>query len=142
MTPEEIRHYIVDSFPGTDVIDGAGDMYFVHDPDRDLPDIRRQPWATLVTSDAHDSASNLDRPGIFRLNIGLSKAGFWELFPTESEHDLTALDIVMPHPVYAPQHFVCVLNPEASWPTALGLLEQAHEFAARRHANAAARRSG
>ena len=80
--------------------------------------------------------------GIFRLNIGLSKAGFGELFPIESEHDLTALDIVMPHPVYAPQHFVCVLNPEASWPTVLGLLEQAHEFAARRHANAAARRGG
>ena len=140
--PADIRQYIVDNFPGTDVIDADGDAYFVHDPDRDLPDARRQPWATLVTSDAHDSASDLDRPEIFRLNVGLTKAAFRELFPAEGDHDLTSLDIVMPHPVYASLYWVCVLNPGNTWPAVRGLLQHAYAFAVRKHANAAARRSG
>jgi hypothetical protein len=31
------------------------------------------PFATLVTNDAYDQASNLSRPSVFRLNIGISK---------------------------------------------------------------------
>lgn len=137
---EALRRQLIDNFPGTDAIEANGDVFLVHDPDRDLPDERRMPWATLVTSDAYDSASDLDRPGIFRLNIGLTKAGYRDMFPAEGEYDMTALDVVLPHPVYSSQYWICVLNPDTSWPAVCGLLEQAHALAARKHTNAAARR--
>jgi len=98
------------------------------------------PWATIVTSDAHDTASGPDRPGVFRLNLGLRKARFAELFPPGSEHDHRALDVIMPHPVHAGQHWVCVLNPDTTWPAVQELLREAHELAVRKHANAAERR--
>lgn len=140
MNLDTLRRYLVDNFPGTDVLEANGDMFFVHDPDRDLPDERKMPWATLVTSDFNDSASDLDRPGVFRLNVGLSKARYRELFPGEGEYDTTALDVVMPHPVYGSYHWLCVLNPDITWPAVRGLLDHAHALASRKYANAAARR--
>lgn len=150
MENDDLRRYLADNFPGTDLMAANGDLFCVYDPDRDLPDERRMPWATLVTSDAYDAASDLDRAGVYRLNIGLPKAEFQKLFPAETEtemgtetgtrHDLTALDVVMPHPVYGSQHWVCVLNPDSTWPAVRGLLDRAHALAVRKFANAAARR--
>ncbi len=141
MDIDPLRRHIVDNFPGTDVLEANGDVFFVHDPARDLPDTRRMPWATIVTSDnPYDATSNLDRPGVLRLSIGLPKATFRELFPVDGEHDVAALDVLVPHPVYGAQYWVCVLNPDTIWPTVRGLLEQAHAFAVRKHANLAARR--
>lgn len=140
VTPELLCRHIVDTYPGTDVIEANGDLFFVHDPDRDLPDVRRRPWATIVTSNHNDADSDLDRPGVYRLNIGLPKADFRELFPEAGEHDTTALDVVLPHPVYAAQHWVCVLVPDRTWPAVQDLLDRAHAFGARKHAGAVARR--
>ena len=137
---ESIRAWIIAEFPGTHAVDASGDTFFPHAPDGHLPE-RWMPWATLVTSDAHDTASALDRPGVFRLNLGLPKARFAELFPPGRDHDHRALDVVMPHPVYGGQYWVCVLNPDASWPATQGLLREAHALAARRYENAAARRT-
>jgi Family of unknown function (DUF6194) len=55
-----------------------GDTFFICDPDRNLDEPRRFPFATIVTKDYgdFDNASNLDRPGMFRLNIGVSKQTF------------------------------------------------------------------
>ncbi len=74
-----------------------GDSFFIYDPKRDLDEARRFPFATLVTKDYgdFDNASKLDRPGILRLNIGISKETFAALFSL-SHHDLAALDQVMP----------------------------------------------
>jgi hypothetical protein len=50
-------------------------------------------------------------------------------------HDFTALDQLMPHPVYAPQSWVSVLNPsEATFQTVQPLLAEAYELAVRRNA--------
>ena len=53
---------------------------------------------------------------------------------------MTAFDVLFPHPVYGGRHWLCVLNPDRSWPTVQGLLTEAHAFAVRKYANAA--RSG
>lgn len=140
MDIEQIRRHIVDSLPGTDVLEAFGDLYFVHDPRRDLPDARKVPWATLVTSNAHDEFSDLDRPGVFRLNVGLTKAEFARLFPEECPHDPAALDVLLPHPVYGRLRWACVLNPDTTWLTVSALLDHAHARAARRYAAASARR--
>lgn len=140
MENEDLRRYLAVNFPGTDLLEANGDLFCVYDPDRDLPDERRMPWATLVTSDAYDDASNLNRAGVYRLNIGLPKADFQKLFPVEGEHDLTALDVVMPHPIYGSQCWVCVLNPDVTWSAVGEFLDRAHALAVRKFANAAARR--
>ena len=80
-----------------------------------------------------DNASNLDRPGVFRLNIGVSKETFAKLFPTDGEHDLPAIDRLMPHPVYGRNHFVCVLNPsDSTFESVKPLLKEAHAIAVAR----------
>ncbi len=125
MDQEAIIRYITETFEGVDVLQptdgpGAGDTFIFYDPQRNLDPTRRMPFATIVTKDYgdFDNASQLDRPDVFRLNIGVSRDTFRALFGTapgeqSATDDYAALDRVMPHPVYAPQSFVCVLNPSA-----------------------------
>jgi hypothetical protein len=87
--PEALARYIVDTFPGVDV-------------------------ATIVTTDEHDQASNLSRPGVFRLNVGVGRATFERLVGSALEPDYAALDRVLPHPVYAKQLWLSILNPSHS----------------------------
>jgi hypothetical protein len=119
------------------VLDANGDSFFVYDPDRDLPPERQQPFITIVTSDAYDQDSRLDRPGVYRLNVGLTKATYTTLFgDSPAEWDYAAIDEVMPHPVYGPQYWICVLNPsEATLEELSPLLAEAYDFAVRKYAN-------
>jgi hypothetical protein len=142
-----ISRYIATAFSGVDIVVGSreagspeiawGDTFFIYDPNRNLSDTRRFPFATLVTKDYgdFDNASNLDRPGVFRLNIGVSKETYAKLFDAAEQFDFTALDRLMPHPVYGPNHFVCVLNPSDSTFEAIKpLLSEAYKIAVRRAA--------
>ena len=125
---------------GTRIIEAHGDVFALYDPAEDLPPERQHPWATIVTSDhPYDATSHLDRPNVFRLNLGLPKARFHEVVDGTAEHDPTALDVLFPHPVYGGQHWLCVLNPARTWPTVRGLLTEAHAFAVRKYDNAARR---
>jgi hypothetical protein len=79
MDERAIIEYITETFAGVDVVTGTdgialGDTFFFYDPERNLDPKRRFPFATIVTKDYgdFDRASNLNRPGVFRLNIGLS----------------------------------------------------------------------
>jgi len=120
-----------------------GDSFFFYDPDGDPAD-RRLPFATTVVKDyqGFDTASNLDRPGVFRLNIAVGRESFQELVgygPAEHENhrarfDYTTPDQLLPHPVYAVQAWVSILNPaEATSDRARSLLMDAHARAAERH---------
>ncbi|HXN91225.1 MAG TPA: DUF6194 family protein [Candidatus Sulfotelmatobacter sp.] len=145
MVEAAITRYIETTFEGVDVVvasqkNGApeiawGDSFFIYDPDRNLPDKRRFPFAPIVTKDygEFDNQSKLDRPGVFRLNIGVSKKTYASLFRDESQHDFEALDRLMPHPVYGRKHFVCVLNPsDSTFESITPLLKEAYEIAVRR----------
>ena len=146
MDEAAIREFVAANYPGVDVQvasadNGApemawGDTFFIHDPDRNLEGSRRFPFATIVTKDYcdFDDMSNLNREGVFRLNIGVSKETYRSLFPDEGEHDFTALDTLMPHPVYGVNHWVCVLNPsDATFDGIRPLLDEAYEIAVRRN---------
>src|SRR5260370_13143512 len=139
--------YISSNFEGVDVgvasresgaAEGAwGDSFFIYDPKRDLEESRRFPFATIVTQDygEFDKKSTLNRPGAFRLNIGVSKETFAKLFDPTQEHDFTALDRLMPHPEYGANHFVCVLNPsDSTFESVKPLLNEAYEIAVKRAA--------
>lgn len=140
MDEHQITERLTGGFAGVNVLEANGDSFFLYDPDRDLPPERQLPFATIVTADSYDFDSRLDRPGVYRLNLGLTKATYTSMFPTQGDWDHTELDVVMPHPVYAPQYWICVLSPSAEtveelWP----LVTEAYEFAARKHANYQAR---
>ncbi|BBF99021.1 MULTISPECIES: DUF6194 family protein [Pseudonocardia] len=140
MDSDEIIAFLA-TFPDTRLIEANGDVFAVHDPDLDYERRPRQGWATVVTSDVNDACSGLDRPGVFRLNIGLPAPRFRELFGEPAEHDPAALDVLFPHPVYASYRWVSVLNPDTTWPVVRELLGAAHGFAVRKHRNASSRSS-
>ena len=153
MDEKEIIEYITENCAGVDVLaptDGiaSGDTFFYYDPERDLDRTRSFPFATIVTKDYgdFDQASNLNRPGVFRLNIGLSNETYRSLFgPPPSRpgdeggavntgHDFSVLDQLIPHPVYAAQLWVSVLNPSAAtFATIQPLIAEAYDRAVKRH---------
>lgn len=132
-----ITAYIAETCPGTNVVVGtegigSGDTFFIYDPDRNLPDRWQLPFATIVTKDYgdFDNASNLNRDGVFRLNVGVGRETFRSLFGDGGTYDFTALDRLMPHPVYARQSWVCILNPSAeTFERMKPLLREAYEIA-------------
>ena len=136
-----MKRYICQTFDGVRVLEAAGDTFFLYDPRGDLPAERQHPFATIVTGDHYDSASNLDRPGAYRLNIGLTRATYATRFGgRDAGFDYAAADAVMPHPIYAAQHWVCVVNPgEATRESVRTLLAEAHGFAARTYLHHEAR---
>ncbi|MFI9006450.1 DUF6194 family protein [Actinosynnema sp. NPDC053489] len=151
MNADEMTDHIRSTFAGTRVLEAGGDVFFLYDPDGDLPPERQLPFATIVTADNYDRVSDLTRPGVYRLNIGLTKATYTALFgapPTRRDErgvldtgfDYARQDLVMPHPHYASQYWVCVVAPIAETLDAVrSMLVEAHGFAARKHANHARR---
>ena len=115
-----------------------GDRFFYVGPDR------RRPFATIIEHDyaGSDEESRLDRPGVFRLSMELGREEFARLFgypPAEfaghrASVDFTALDRVVPHPVYGGYAWACVLNPATGSRDEVDrLLGHAYERALRRH---------
>jgi hypothetical protein len=107
---EAIITYLTTTYPATDVVAIPAAWFFSLDAEKHWPN-----YATIVTTDEHDQASDLDRPGVFRLNLGVDKATFEGWAGVDPEPDYMALDRVLPHPVYAAQHWLSILNP--SWST-------------------------
>src|SRR5512135_1215797 len=128
--------YITKTFPEAESTVSFGYTMFFYRSDRMLS------FATLISSDYdYDRVSNLDRPGVFRLNIGVSKQTFQSLFGPDkvdvSHYDYTALDLIMPHPDYAAQNWICVLSPsEATFERLRNFLAEAYDLA---HVRAAKR---
>jgi hypothetical protein len=146
MDQEAITLYISDAFAGLDVIVGEAGTFFIYDPERNLPPNRRLPFATIVSKDdGYECVSQLDRPGVFRLNIGVGKETYRSLFGAytppadahragDSAYDFAALDRLLPHPVYGRMFWISVLNPsEATFETLRPLLAEAYGRAVRQH---------
>jgi hypothetical protein len=93
-------------------------------------------FVTIGQSDNEfDSVSNLNREGVFRINIGVSRATFQSLFANSSFEtiDYSALDVFLPHPHYAKQNFICILNPtEENAELTKKFIVEAHSIAASR----------
>ena len=105
--PDEITRWITTTYPNTVVAEAMGATFFSLD-EKHWPN-----FATIVTTDEHDmgTPSDLARPGLFRLNIGVGKATFERLTSDTTDPDYAALDRILPHPVYAKQRWIAILNP-------------------------------
>ncbi|GAA1086973.1 DUF6194 family protein [Nocardiopsis metallicus] len=154
MTEDEIIHFVA-GLGQVDVMTASresgapeiawGDSFFLYDPDgRARERSGFTPFATLVTKDypGFDSDCDLDRPGVFRVNIAVGRALFEEVVGhTPAAHaghreglDYTGLDRLLPHPVYAAQGWVAVLNPGSRTSERVcELLSLARDRAAARH---------
>jgi hypothetical protein len=106
-SPEEITGWVKATYPETVTASTMGATFF------SLDESHWPNFATIVTTDQHDigQPSKLSRPGVFRLNIATRKATFQRLVGGITDPDYSALDRLMPHPVYAKELWVCVLNP-------------------------------
>ncbi len=128
-----IKEYIYSTFEEVEDTDNYGYTFYFYKDDHKLP------FITLASiNNDYDRVSNLDRPGIFRLNIGVGRQSFESLFGSNkvdvSIYDFTTLDTIMPHPDYAAQSFICVLNPsEMTFETLKPMLAEAYEIAQKRY---------
>ena len=105
--PETVVAYITETWPETDVVQAMNAWFFSLDPEKHWPN-----YATVVTTDEHDEASNLSRHGAFRLNMGVDRETFERVAAEAGDRpDHTAFDRVLPHPVYAAQRWICIVNP-------------------------------
>ena len=141
MDEASITQYITDTLANVKTADNYGYTFFFYGDDS------MHPFATLAVADYdYDRFSNLDRPGVYRLNIGVSKQTFRALFGAGkidvSGYDFTALDTIMPHPEYASQSFICVLSPSPeTFEKLRPMLAEAYDIAVRRQAKRGARPS-
>jgi len=105
--PDAISSWITSTYPETKVAWAMAATFF------SLTDEHWPNFATIVTTDEHDmgTPSNLAREGVFRLNIGVGKDTFQRLVGSMSDPDYATLDRLVPHPVYARQRWVAILNP-------------------------------
>ena len=124
--PEAISRFIRESWPETDMVEALGAAFFSLDAEKHWPN-----FATIVTTDEHDEGtpSNLSRPGVFRLNIGVGRTTFERLVGSMSKPDYAAFDRVLPHPVYAKQLWISILNPSDTTfrEVVIPLLTEAHD---------------
>jgi hypothetical protein len=106
--PEAIARFITNAYPESDVVEAMGARFFSLDPEKHWPN-----FATIVTTDEHDEGepSSLTRPGTFRLNIGVGRETYQRLVGEATDPDYAAFDTFLPHPVYAKQRWISILNP-------------------------------
>lgn len=137
MTPESIINRICTEFSGVIPKSSWGETSLFYNPERRLPN--GVYFCTLKEKDGeNDSASDLNRKDIFRLSIGLPTETYISLFGTKpsrpakggivsTRHDFTALNEIMPHPIYAWMGWVQILSPtEETFEQVLPLLKEAH----------------
>ncbi len=122
--PEAITQLIMETYPETDLVTIEGGSFFSLDAEKHFPN-----FATVVWSDDFDQASNLSRPGAFRLNLGVSRATFERLVGPDADPDYTATDRFVPHPIYGRQLWISILNPsdETFQDIVIPLIAEAHD---------------
>jgi hypothetical protein len=130
MNQTEIAQLITETFKDVHVATAGANMFFFQDPERKFP------FTTIVADDSYDTFSNLKRENVYRLNIGVGKQTFQDLFgPKRPErYDSTALDRIMPHPVYGNLYWICVLNPsQQTFQRIIPMLTEAYQLSVARY---------
>ena len=152
VAPEDVVAALTANFAGLAPKASWGETSLFYNPDRALSN--GVYFCTVKDHDgANDTASDLDRPGVFRVALCLPRARYEQLFgdrparPSKggivaSGHDFTATDVLMPHPVYAWMGWVQVLSPSAATLTDLEpVFVEAYDAVVARYDAQAARRS-
>lgn len=104
---EQMIQLITDAFPDAVIARTDSAIFFSLD-ERHWPN-----FATIVWTDEHDEGapSDLAREGVYRVNVGVDRGTFQRLVGGMGDPDYAAFDRFLPHPVYAKQRWISVLNP-------------------------------
>jgi len=108
LTATQLADYITSTFPYTKVAQAMGATFF------SLTDNSWPNFATIVTTDEHDEGtpSQLTARQAWRLNVGVGRDSFLAIARQAGPApDYAAVDQLMPHPVYAKQRWVAIVNP-------------------------------
>lgn len=129
---DEMIRLIRDAFPDAVVAEIDSAAFFSLD-DKHWPN-----FATVVWTDEHDQGapSDLARPGVYRVNVGVARETFERLVRSLEDPDYASFDQFLPHPVYAKQRWIAILNPSHATvrKTLMPLIAKGHErLAARKH---------
>ena len=140
MKPEEIINHIENAFEGAKPKSSWGETSLFYNPNNLLPN--GVYFCTIKEKDGeNDKASKLDRKGIFRVSIGLSKITYESKFgsrPTRpakgciicTNDNFTQTTKLMPHPIYGWMSWVKILNPDKNkFEKLLPLLKEVHSNA-------------
>lgn len=140
MTPDDILNYCLENLDGVVEINSWGERGIFYNPGRVLK--RGVYVLTVKEKDGNnDRSSQLNRNGTFRVNLGLRKQTFQNLFGelpkrpakgsvVEMSYDFTNTDTIMPHPVYAWIGWICVLNPTIeTFESLKTYIQESYEFA-------------
>jgi hypothetical protein len=135
-----VHRFITEKLEGVVRKDAWGETSYFFNPGHVFD--RGTYFATIKQKDgANDRASHLNREGIWRLNMGVSKSTYLELFGAPPPRpgkgsvitgtwDFMRLDQLTPHPVYGWMSWISCLNPSAeTWQRCTPLLADAHERA-------------
>lgn len=146
MIPKEILEYCIENLHDTTVVESWGEKGIFYNPQNVLK--RGVYVLTIKEKDGkNDKASNLNRENIFRVNIGLRKEMFKEMFGVipkrpnagcivDMNYDFTLLDTIVPHPVYAWMGWISVLNPsDETFEKLKPFIQEAYEFSKEKFSN-------
>lgn len=121
MEANEILKWCLTNYDDLVCIESWGEQALFYNPGN-----RKKRGVYVVTIKAkdgeNDNSSNLDREGVYRLNIGVPKERFQKIFTTipkrpakggcvDMKYDFTKKDVILPHPVYGWMGWICILNP-------------------------------
>lgn len=140
MSPDEILKYCLDNLEGTVLINSWGEKGIYYNPDNILK--RGIYILTIKEKDGdNDKCSNLNRENIYRVNLGIRKNTFIEMFDlipkrpakgkiVEMNYDFSKINQIIPHPIYAWMGWVCTLNPsEKTFKLLKPLIQESYEYA-------------
>lgn len=140
MNPLDIINTISETFEGVIPKSSWGETSLFYNPRKVLPN--GVYFCTIKEKNGdNDKSSNLDRPGVFRLSVGLTKGSYQKIFGEKPKrpakgciintgHDFSADNELMPHPIYGWMSWVQILNPsESKFTEILPLLTEAHASA-------------
>jgi hypothetical protein len=139
MIPKVILEYCIENLEDTILVESWGEKGIFYNPQNVLK--RGVYVLTIKEKDGtNDKGSNLNRENIFRVNLGLRKQTFKEMFGftpkrpnagciVDMNYDFTILNTIIPHPVYAWMGWISVLNPsEETFEKVKPLIQEAYEF--------------
>lgn len=143
MRPSHIIEQLEQQFTGLTPKPSWGETSLFYNPNKILPN--GVYFCTLKEKNGdNDKASQLDREGVFRFSLGISKESYQQHFGPrparpakgsiiDTTHDFTTLNQLMPHPIYGWMSWVQVLNPSPETFMSLQpLIEESYNSAVRK----------